>query len=445
MVVEGVGLNQYNQWSTSESNVTTFQHRLHFLSPLSYGSTMAEELSILPLSQNRLDDLREQYGSIDKALDQSGCFKVFKSAFNINVDKPLQSSSSEAPLKLRLLLTMDQMIQQGYPVPVRGGLMEQRYQGYVHTCEEYAPVSADSPLISIDCEMVRTTRFDHELARICVMDQDYKVLYSSFVHPDNPITSYLTKFSGITPQMLSGIKTKLTDVQRELKKVIPPNAILVGHSLDSDLRAIQMFHPYIIDTSVIFCLSDTRAKKSKLKQLAKVFLDEDIQPEDVEGHDPEEDARAAMDLVKLKLQKGYEFGDTLLDPSMHLDLKSREGGTIATSTLSTVRIHDKTVSVIGAEDELKRYAGFSEDSDCFKVVDKNKCAVDMCTESKSHLTICHLSLANVKEAKASKSVWKLTGKLWASIPENGLFVTIWPGTGIDNPAFVGISINKAKI
>ena len=43
-----------------------------------------------------------------------------------------------------------------------------------------------------------------------------------------------------------------------------------------------------------------------------MFLGEEIQKHGEKGHNPIEDSVAAMKLVNLKLQKGYEFGDVLL-------------------------------------------------------------------------------------------------------------------------------------
>ena len=95
-----------------------------------------------------------------------------------------------------------------------------------------------------------------------------------------------------------------------LKEVIMLSFIFQG--LNNDLIALRLMHPYIIDTSVIYNVTGVRWRKSKLSLLSKVFLGEEIQKHGEKGHNPIEDSVAAMKLVNLKLQKGYEFGDVLL-------------------------------------------------------------------------------------------------------------------------------------
>jgi RNA exonuclease 1 len=78
------------------------------------------------------------------------------------------------------------------------------------------------------------------IRRICVVNANLEVVYSSFVKPKNPITNYLTRFSGITKEMLEDVTTTLSDVQKALIEILPPDAILIGHSLNSDLTAMQV-------------------------------------------------------------------------------------------------------------------------------------------------------------------------------------------------------------
>uniref|UniRef100_A0A5S6R0J2 Exonuclease domain-containing protein n=1 Tax=Trichuris muris TaxID=70415 RepID=A0A5S6R0J2_TRIMR len=107
--------------------------------------------------------------------------------------------------------------------------------------------------------------------------------------------------------MLKDVTTTLQDVQRMLQKVIPCNAILAGHSLHFDLSVLQMFHPYIIDTSLLYNLSGRVGRYTSLKDLANVFLGWSVQ-QSIDGHCSVEDAVATMKLVQLKLRKGSIFG-----------------------------------------------------------------------------------------------------------------------------------------
>ena len=64
---------------------------------------------------------------------------------------------------------------------------------------------------------------------------------------------------------------------RMLRRLLPRDAILVGHSFSVDLRALKMFHPYIIDTALMPAYKDARGKSRKLKDLARDFLGKSMQ------------------------------------------------------------------------------------------------------------------------------------------------------------------------
>lgn len=62
---------------------------------------------------------------------------------------------------------------------------------------------------------------------------------------------------------------------------------------------------------MIYNLTGKRSFKTKLKVLVASFCGRSIQ-DSLSGHDPTEDAVAAMELVLLKLKMGVEFGDVIL-------------------------------------------------------------------------------------------------------------------------------------
>ena len=52
--------------------------------------------------------------------------------------------------------------------------------------------------------------------------------------------------------MLEDVTTRLEDVQNDLQKILPPDAILVGQSLNCDLAAMKMVgHHEILDDNFI--------------------------------------------------------------------------------------------------------------------------------------------------------------------------------------------------
>lgn len=145
------------------------------------------------------------------------------------------------------------------------------------------------------------------MIRVTVINDKNEVLYDTLVKPENEVVDYNTIWSGITAEDLQNVRTTLNDVQMQLLKLIPASAILVGQSLESDLKALRMVHERIIDTSILFPHPKGPPFKRGLRDLASEYLKRLIQNEG-QGHDSYEDAVASMDLVKMKLIKGPQFG-----------------------------------------------------------------------------------------------------------------------------------------
>jgi len=147
------------------------------------------------------------------------------------------------------------------------------------------------------------------LARVAIVDEQLQTVYHTFVKPDKPIADYQTRYSGITEESLEGVTKTPKNVQQDLRKLLPPDAIIVGQSVNCDLKTMKMFHPYIIDTSFIYNLTGIGHCKTRLKILTHTFCKRVIQNAGKDGHNPVEDALAAMELVLLKLENGVSYGD----------------------------------------------------------------------------------------------------------------------------------------
>ncbi|XP_063444913.1 uncharacterized protein LOC134725204 [Mytilus trossulus] len=236
--------------------------------------------------------------------DQKQLENSFQNA-GINID-PGDLHEDDSFSRTSLLLSLPQMILEDFPLPIYHG----GYKKYAFSKEGYSTVSNQSPMFAIDCEMCVTTAKKYELTRVSVVNEKLEVVYDSFVKPYNPITDYVTRYSGVTKAILDPVKTRLKTVQRFLHKTLPVDAIVCGQSLKGDLAALKLFHPYVIDTSVIYNLSGHRSQKTSLRRLAAHFLNKDIQSSD-QGHSSVEDAITTMELVQLKLKHSLNFGDVV--------------------------------------------------------------------------------------------------------------------------------------
>lgn len=158
----------------------------------------------------------------------------------------------------------------------------------------------DPNFYALDCEMVNTT-IGIEIVRVTVINHEGEEIYESKVKPKNLILDYKSKYSGITEDSLKNCSKRLLDVQLDLLKVFDKDTILIGHSLESDLKALKMVHYNVVDTSIMYPHKYGPPYKWGLKLLSEQHLQRIIQSE--EGHDSKEDALASLDLVWKKLKE----------------------------------------------------------------------------------------------------------------------------------------------
>lgn len=459
--------------------VNNLKHRLEMITPSVYGASITEELAAVPLTGTQSDKLIKRYGSLETALQTNGnVIKLLKSVFpmhSINSDVKLSTkNSSDQNLpptdkfcRTKLLLSLWQMVEENYPVPLKGTLAE-RYGSYLLTKDVYEEATSTSPMFGLDCEMCLTTSGNLELTRISIVDESMNVIYDSLVKPDNPITNYLTRYSGITADMLDDVTITLHDVQQTLRTLLPPDAILVGQSLNSDLHTLRMMHPYIIDTSVIFNLTGDRYRKTKLQILAREFLGENIQ-DNKAGHCSTEDSQASMKLVKLKLANSVDYGDAVLlgDRSMRVlkmetdnerskrALQKTEIKKYATSIFSHItKNKGTTAAIVGNDEVMSEYSkyltnsslnvmddeSFAKDDQVRLVIaDSDKHAVDRTSEiAMEHaFVLCHVKikeeqLKDERLEETFRTVNKWIHKVWQYSAINSLACVIFSGQNTAN-------------
>lgn len=187
-------------------------------------------------------------------------------------------------------------------------------------------------LFALDCEMVETVGGATALARVSIVDSAEAVRYDALVLPAAPISDYRTQWSGITAAKLRGVTLSAAAARDAVRAIVRPSDVLIGHSLENDLRALGMAHAHCIDTALLFPHPLGGGRKRKLAHLASELLGEAIQQpqpqqqphgkaqgdkqgeEEEEargggggdadglGHDSIADARACMRLVLARLR-----------------------------------------------------------------------------------------------------------------------------------------------
>ncbi|KAG6904902.1 hypothetical protein DXG01_006387 [Tephrocybe rancida] len=259
---------------------------------------------------------------------------------NKRVAQRLISENVKNQAPEQYLLTLEQMIENEYPIPSYMADVFEKPAGWLETPElpkqglleealEKGKNATKAKIYSIDCEMC-LTEDGKELTRVSIIDYYTEVvIYDQLVKPAKPITDYLTRWSGITAEALGPVTTTLSQVQAHIMRLLspppanpfsssipappPPTPILLGHSLESDLKALKICHPQCIDTALMYNHPRGRPLKPGLAWLTKKWCGREIQTRGEGGHDPEEDARACLSLLKKKLEAGPGFGEFKAD------------------------------------------------------------------------------------------------------------------------------------
>lgn len=221
------------------------------------------------------------------------------------------------------------------------------------------PLAPTDRAVCFDCEMCYTVH-GLELVRLTATSWPTgEDLLDVLVQPVGEILDLNSRFSGVWPEDLAGAEPwsvnddlkptkggeetgsedgEVKSKKRKLKIVsspevardllfslISPSTPLIGHGLENDLNAVRVVHPTIIDTVLLYPHKMGLPYRFGLKKLMSVHLNVKIQQETgpkMLGHDSGEDARAAGDLVRLRImdvwndlkRKGWRVVDGEITP-----------------------------------------------------------------------------------------------------------------------------------
>ncbi len=75
--------------------------------------------------------------------------------------------------------------------------------------------------------------------------------------------------------MMRGVTKTLHEAKEEMQAFMDKDTILLGHTLENDLRCLMMVHKRIIDVGVMF--ASKTGKRHSLKELAMTYAKINIQ------------------------------------------------------------------------------------------------------------------------------------------------------------------------
>lgn len=99
------------------------------------------------------------------------------------------------------------------------------------------------------------------IAQVALVDEWSCPVINVLIAQEKPVVSYLTHFTGLTQANVENYGIPLADAMAILRAHIPPNAVLIGHNIQSDIRHLQLaegvdYHS-LIDISLLFRIWDS--------------------------------------------------------------------------------------------------------------------------------------------------------------------------------------------
>lgn len=160
------------------------------------------------------------------------------------------------------------------------------------------------PVFSIDVECVATgvPHNSRSIAQVALVDEYSRPVFNVLIKQDKPVVSYITPLTGLTKEAIDEHGLPLAEALALLRAHLPPNAVLVGQSIQKDVQWLQLAegvdYASLIDLCGIFCIwNPSRGSYTTFSQdhCAKVWLG----LPDRERHDALEDASLSMSLFNL--------------------------------------------------------------------------------------------------------------------------------------------------
>lgn len=204
------------------------------------------------------------YHSLQEALEDGHIFSIVDSIketcqqYKANTQETTkENEKNKGCCKLDLVLSAVQLFTAEYELPEKNN--DSRF---VYTKDKYEPVAENSPMFSLDCEWSLCTdgiymilkfllKFFQVLivksfvgslfvARVAIVDEKLNPVYHTFIKNEKDTVRKLAQKWNVNFEVHKDSQKSLAVVQEDIRKLLPPDAILVGHGLFKDLSALQV-------------------------------------------------------------------------------------------------------------------------------------------------------------------------------------------------------------
>lgn len=157
-------------------------------------------------------------------------------------------------------------------------------------------------LVALDCEMM-ICKTGKQVGRVSMLDHTGSVIYHTFVKPASPVVDYLEQYSGLNAKNTrDGVS--LERLRSDLLGIIGTDTYVLGHGIENDLEALNLYTENVIDTSYLYLNTD--GYKVKLCELSRRHFGKSIQKT---AHCPTEDAMCCLKLLAYKIAQLKNFYD----------------------------------------------------------------------------------------------------------------------------------------
>jgi RNA exonuclease 1 len=308
------------EWEAKDEELEKYspKHHLEQLAKLSISKTAMKKRGFIvdPLqpwelqAKKKCDVCHKQIGSFKRLdFDDSGMPRI--TSDNQAKEPPLVCKYHDGVVRYKRWTCCKRLIYEN-PKPCKGAHQHkprvyaynelESHWKFVMTPLSRSKSSNYHAAVAIDCEMGINKLGDSELIRLTLVDYfTTEILIDKLVYPDIEMKHFNTTYSGVTSAQLEQAKRRGDCLHgREAAReavfdFVGPSTIVIGHSVENDLKALRWIHHQVVDT---FVLEQRICDEEQKKEIAANAL---IQSGNAEQHD---DQKTQPKEPKTTRQKG---------------------------------------------------------------------------------------------------------------------------------------------